>query len=151
MINLQVDDHLYAYDAQGRLVADSQLIGQNGSPSNYHKYQYDAAGNVVKDELYYNNGGTFQNYGTSTYTFDDHPNPMYSNNGMALYLVFQDIELLSKNNATSLTSQSSGSTTAYNRSISYNYYSNGYPRHAAATFSGSGSGTATAEYYYKAP
>lgn len=151
MVNLQVDDHLYAYDAQGRLVADSQLIGQNGAPSNYHKYQYDAAGNVVKDDLYDKNSGTFQIYGTSTYTFDDHPNPTYSNNGMALYMVFQDPELLSKNNAASTTSQTLGSAISYNMTVSYSYYSNGYPRHASATFSGTGTGTATGEYYYKAP
>jgi hypothetical protein len=148
MFNLQVDDHTFAYDAQGRLAADSQVYQQTNKPFNYHIYTYNADNNIIKDEQFDNSSGSFQLIGTTTATYDGHTNPLYSN-GMALYTVFQDRTMLSKYNTSSETGQSAGSSSPYGASTSFDYYSNGLVRRAVIT--PVAGGVTTAEYYFKAP
>ena len=150
MFNLQVDDRTYAYDAQGRLVADSQVYQQTNKVFNYHVYTYNADNNIIKDEQFDNSSGSFQLTGTTAITYDGHTNPLYSN-GMTLYMVFQDQGLLCKHNTSSVTGQSAGSSTVYSSNVSHAYYRNGLPWRATTTPSTPNSGTTTTEYYYKAP
>ena len=44
--NLVMADHIYTYDAQGRLIIDS-LFNKNGSINSYFNFEYDKNDNII--------------------------------------------------------------------------------------------------------
>jgi len=67
----------YAYDNNGRLVADSAYNYWSAGIGAYSSYSYDQNGNVVTKKSYRNNGGTFHLEATLQMQYDNNPNPFY--------------------------------------------------------------------------
>jgi len=149
-INLSVDDHTFAFDAQGRLVADSQRIRQFGPVFNYHKYTYDANDNVVRDDQFGQNGSAMEQESTAGISYDSHTNPLYKNS-IAIYMATQNRDALSRNDPVNTNWQSSTGGMPSSTPVNCNYYRNGPLWHTTLVSTSPATGTVTTEYFYKAP
>lgn len=81
--NLIIDDHIYTYDTQGRLIIDS-VFTQSGSIHSYVKFEYDNNSNVVAYKQYVNNGSAIILVNSMTFEYDTQRSP-YFKLGQILY------------------------------------------------------------------
>jgi hypothetical protein len=93
-------NHTYAFDTQGRIVADTTFNAQTGAVTQYRKLEWDETGNVRQVDNYYttNNGTIVHDIWQMTY--DDRRSP-YGNTAtrLALFMTYDAREYyLSGNN-----------------------------------------------------
>lgn len=80
---LQVDDHTYTYDTNGRLVKDS-VFTKAGVLSSYVDFTYDNNDNVIAYQQYVLNGTPTPASNKMTFEYDNNKSP-YSKIGQLLY------------------------------------------------------------------
>lgn len=81
--NLIIDNHVYTYDIQGRLIIDS-VFTQSGSIHSYVNFQYDNNSNVIAYQQYVNNGSAIVLVNSMTFQYDTKRSP-YFKVGQILY------------------------------------------------------------------
>jgi len=81
--NLVMADHIYTYDAQGRLIIDS-LFNKNGSINSYFNFEYDKNDNIIAYQQYVNQGTSIVLVNTMSFKYDNKRSP-YFNIGQLLY------------------------------------------------------------------
>ncbi len=123
--------HSYAYDALGRLIADTMMSYWSGDISRYTSYAYNQIDNIIEKMIFLNTGSVFQMEQDIHSQFDTKPNPCY-HPGNLLYFAAGDEDgndyILSRNNPVSR-SFDDGTVVTF----SYQYYSNGLPKSYAMT------------------
>ncbi|HEV7331504.1 MAG TPA: hypothetical protein VGN63_10740 [Flavisolibacter sp.] len=91
----------YAYDSEGRLIADTLHSVWTKEIFEYTTYTYDQNDNVAEVQVFRNNTGTYHVERTYQVQYDNKHNP-YKPFGIVLYYLFSDANgkehLLSKNN-----------------------------------------------------
>jgi len=111
----------YAYDAKGKLIADTNYSYWANEIYGYTTYTYDGNDNVIERKTF-DKLGTLQTGETMQASYDSKTNP-YKDFGVLLYIIYQDDRYLSKNNRISETYQG-GERVSFN----YSYFNNGLPR-----------------------
>jgi len=100
-----LDNHIYTYDTQGRLIIDS-VFTQSGSINSYVNFEYDNNNNVIAYKQYINNGIAIVLVNSMTFQYDSKRSP-YSKIGQILYTSLGGSGLsyfyLSKNNTITAT------------------------------------------------
>lgn len=74
--NLIIDNHIYTYDTQGRLIIDS-VFTQSGSIHSYVNFQYDNNSNVIAYQQYVNNGSAVVLVNSMTVEYDTKRSPYF--------------------------------------------------------------------------
>ncbi|MBO9681749.1 MAG: hypothetical protein J7502_03580 [Flavisolibacter sp.] len=115
-----VDGSAYAYDSQGRLIADTTYNQQTGDKINYLSYTYNNQGNIIEEE--YTDFLVPQNNRKTSFKFDSNPSPYKFDGNLLYYIRGGGSQKLNKNNYTEM--KPSWSTA---RTIQYEYQKNGLP------------------------
>jgi YD repeat-containing protein len=92
------NDHSYAYDDKGRVIADTAYYQQTNSIVSYFVCRYDANNNISEPETY--DMVNPNNQGTTTYQYDTKRNP-YHLQGSDYFFVTNSINYLIPNNVIS--------------------------------------------------
>jgi hypothetical protein len=131
--NLLVDDRSYAYDEQGRLIADSQYYNQTPTVFTYKNYSYDVKDNIIELNQYFKSqtSNLFVLDGTIKMAYDNKVNPFFKI-GTSLYMGRENEQVLSRNNLVSLkvTYSSTPGSGYFINSIHYEYFNNHLPARA---------------------
>lgn len=143
--SLMMDDALYSYDTNGRLIKD-ETVNSFGNVSSYRVYEYDANNNVVAQTQYRRNGtDPFVSDGRITYEYDTKRNPYYQS-GLTFFIANGasggDYVYLSKNNPVKTFVNGVVDT---NWHIAYEYYSNDLLHTGKLGLNN----TVSAEYFYQ--
>lgn len=122
--SLNIDNHAYTYDIQGRLIIDSAFT-QAGVINSYVNFQYDNNSNVIAYQQYVNNGSAIVLVNSMTFQYDTKRSP-YFKVGQILYTSLGGSGVsyfyLSKNNPTIATLNGAIITPGGN--FVYQYYPN---------------------------
>lgn len=81
--NLTIDNHIYTYDTQGRLIIDS-VFTQSGSIHSYVNFEYDDNSNIIAYQQYVNDGTAIVLVNSMTFQYDIQRSP-YFKVGQLLY------------------------------------------------------------------
>ncbi|MGB8193613.1 MAG: hypothetical protein WCF67_16905 [Chitinophagaceae bacterium] len=134
----------FAYDAQGRLAADTAYWTGYTNSKVYVRFVYDNNDNLMDWEYFYHDAGTWHSLGAYHATYTNSINPYY-NVGVITFITNQGIKLgdvmLSKHLVAKVTG-TNGSV--YN--FSYEYYNNGLVKKSTVQ---SGVGSWTDEFFYE--
>ena len=122
--NLVIDNHIYTYDTQGRLIIDS-VFTQSGSINSYVNFEYDNNSNVIAYKQYVNNGTAIVLVNSMTFQYDSKRSP-YFKVGQILYTSLGGSGVsyfyLSKNNT--ITATLNGTIITPGGNFVYQYYPN---------------------------
>ncbi len=122
--NLIIDNHIYTYDTQGRLIIDS-VFTQSGSIYSYVNFEYDNNDNIIAYQQFVNNGVSIVKVNSMSFQYDTKRSP-YFKVGQRLYTSLGGSGVsyfyLSKNNPVSATLNGTIITPGGN--FIYQYYSN---------------------------
>lgn len=122
--SLIIDNHIYTYDTEGRLIIDS-VFTQSGSIHSFVNFQYDNNSNVIAYKQYVNDGTAIVLINSMTFQYDAKRSP-YFKVGQILYTSLGGSGVsyfyLSKNNPTVATLNGAIITPGGN--FVYQYYSN---------------------------
>ncbi len=122
--NLVIDNHIYTYDTQGRLIIDS-VFTQSGSIHSYVNFQYDNNNNIIAYQQFVNNGVSILKLNIMTFQYDTKRSPFFKV-GQILYTSLGGSGVsyfyLTKNNTIRATLN--GTTLTPGGNFVYQYYSN---------------------------
>jgi hypothetical protein len=139
--NPSVEKDVYAYDAQGRLVADTGYYYTIPEPV-YFNFSYDNNENITSWQYFYRSSGNWTAYPATHLSYNNFPNPYYAI-GLNYYLYKKDIALLSKYQVTQIDYPN---TIAY---YTYEYYSNGLVWKVHLQYNNGYSNSVTTEFFYE--
>ena len=132
---------IYAYDAQGRLIADTSYYYTFPEPV-YFSFSYDNNENVISQQPFYRSSGSWIASSTVHFSYNNSPNPYYPI-GLNYYLCKNDITWLSKDLVTQI--DYSMTTATY----TYEYYSNGLLRKLHLQYTNNAAEPVTVEFFYE--
>ena len=132
---------VYAYDAQGRLVADTSYWHNSPEPV-YWNFSYDNNENISSWQDFYHSSGSWIPFSTIHLTYNNASNPFYPV-ALIYYLYKRDIALLSKYQVTQI--DYPWTTAEY----TYEYYSNGLARKLHRQYNNGWADPVTMEFFYE--
>jgi len=139
--NLVLDNHIYAYDMNNNLIADSIPNMYISGIAAYTKFQY-SNNNIVQTQFYYYQNGTFQVISSNNYAYSDKLNPFLQNAESFYFTGIYDAITSFSRNFYQIKSSS--------YPITYSYYSEGLPREMHYSYNDQGTtGSYSEEYFYK--
>lgn len=120
----------YAYDAAGRLIADTVYDYTKNEAMSYTSFTYDGNDNVVKLEFFHKTGsGIYLSHSITTASYDSQINPWHNLNVPVYFISIGDNFLISRNNVKTITNSEYYTNGTLN--YEYEYNSNGLPLKSA--------------------